>query len=155
MSGEQEQCGTIKNDGEPCTFTPKYDDGKCGIHSDQSGTDQGRDSKFDDCKDDLLEAADSYLNHEQIANAGGVVKQTMYNWFDEHQGFLDSFKRVRADAAQNLIKRGLDPEDDVDMKFVQFLLERSFKFIKTERKEHEHSGPDGGPIKVHIGGDGE
>lgn len=153
MSDDTEQCGEIKNDGEPCVFTPKYEDGKCGIHSDKSGTKQGRDSKFANCEDDILDAADSYLNHEQIANSGGVVKQTMYNWFDEHPGFLDSFNRVRAKAADRLIQRGLDPHDEIDMKFVRFLLERSFKFIKTERREHEHAGEDGGPIEVNIGGD--
>lgn len=29
-------CGEIKGDGETCTFTPKYDDGKCGHHTDET-----------------------------------------------------------------------------------------------------------------------
>lgn len=148
---DDEQCGEIKNDGEPCDYPAKHEDGKCGIHTKENK--QGRPSKFEDVKDDLLDAADSYLNHEQIANAGGVTKKTLYNYFDAHEGFLHSFKRVRAESANALIQRGLDPTDEVDMKFVQFLLERSFKFIKTERKEHEHSGPGGGPIEISIGGD--
>ena len=140
MSDDAE-CGQIKNDGVRCDYPAKHEDGRCGIHSKHSSfhSGGGRPSKFNEVRDDLIEAADSYLNHEQVAGKGGVAKKTLYTYFDEHEEFLHSFKRARADAAQRLIDEALDPDSDVDMKFAKFLLERSFKFIKTERKEVDAS----------------
>ncbi|WP_436344510.1 helix-hairpin-helix domain-containing protein [Natronorubrum sp. FCH18a] len=97
----------------------------------------GRPSKFEAVKDDLLEAAEKPLNHEQVANRGGVSKPTLYTYLDEHEEFFNEFKRARGRTADRLIQRGLDPEDEIDISFVRFLLERSFKFIKTERQEVE------------------
>jgi len=142
---DDDVCGAIKNDGEACTFPSKYDDGRCGIHSEHNDSSGGgRPSKFTDCREDLLDAADSFKNVRQVANSGGVDESTLYLYLDEHDQFSKSFKRARAKAADRLIQRGLDDDDDIDMSFVRFLLERSFKFVKTERKEI--SGPDGGPI---------
>jgi hypothetical protein len=129
-------CGAIKNDGDPCEYTPKYDDGQCGIHTDEADTDPGgRPSKFDDVKDDLLEAADSYVNLKQVANQGGIHKATLFRYLEKHEEFCDRFKRARGNAADRLVQRALDPADDIDVTFARFLLERSFKFIKTERQE--------------------
>lgn len=129
-------CGAIKNDGEPCGYTPKYEDGKCGIHTDVTDTDAGgRPSKFEAVKDDLLEAADGYVNLKQVANRGGISRSTLYQYLDEHEEFSDSFKRARGNAADRLVRRALDPVDEIDTTFARFLLERSFKFIKTERQE--------------------
>ncbi|MDT3434699.1 hypothetical protein [Haloarcula sp. 1CSR25-25] len=132
-----EQCGHIKNNGDPCEYTPKYPDGKCGIHSaenDQTSA-GGRPSKFERVKNDLLEAAGSFLNIKQVANTGGVSRSTLYKYLDDHEEFSDSFKRKRATAADELVQRALDPDDEIDIQFARFLLERSFKFIKTERQE--------------------
>jgi len=133
-------CGSTDTEsGEPCQ-TPAH---LCQWH-DPDGGGAGRPSKFGDTRDDLLEAADSFKNIRQVANAGGVDKSTLYRYLDEHDSFRNAFKRARADAADRLIERALDPGDEIDMSFVRFLLERSFQFVKTERKEI--SGPDGDPI---------
>jgi len=135
-------CGSTDTEsGDPCQ-TPAH---LCQWHnSDTEGPDNGRPSKFGDTRDDLLNAADSCKNIKQVANAGGVGESTLYEYLNSHPDFSESFKRARARAADRLIERGLDPEDEVDMSFVRFLLERSFQFVKTERKEI--SGPDGNPI---------
>lgn len=133
-------CGSTDTaSGEPCE-TPVH---LCQWH-DSGDSDAGRPSKFGDARDDLLNAADSFKNIKQVANAGGIDESTLYRYLDDYPGFCKSFKRARADAADRLIQRGLDEEDDIDMSFVRFLLERSFHFVKTERKEI--SGPDGEPI---------
>jgi hypothetical protein len=133
---DEEVCGAIKNDDEPCDYTPKYDDGRCGIHTDKTETDPGgRPSKFDEVKEDLLDAADGYINLKQVANRGGIHKSTLFRYLDEHEDFCDRFKRARGDAADRLVQRALDPRDEIDTSFARFLLERSFKFIKTERQE--------------------
>jgi hypothetical protein len=132
----EEVCGALKNDGEPCDYTAKYDDGRCGIHTDETDTDPGgRPSKFDKVKEDLLDAADGYINLKQVANRGGIHKSTLFRYLDEHEDFCDSFKRARGNAADRLVQRALDPADEIDTSFARFLLERSFKFIKTERQE--------------------
>ena len=95
----------------------------------------GRPTKFERVEDDLLDAAKSFLNLKQVANKGGVARSTLYKYLDEHEEFSDSFKRARGDAADRLVQRALDPEDDIDVTFARVLLERSFKFIKTERQE--------------------
>lgn len=35
-----DECGHTKNDGEPCTFPGKYDDGKCGHHTQHDSKDK-------------------------------------------------------------------------------------------------------------------
>ena len=102
---------------------------------DEDGSGKGRESKFERVKDDLLEAADGYINLKQVANKGGVARSTLYKYLDEHDDFSDSFKRARGAAADRLVQRALDPEDEIDVTFARFLLERSVKFIKTERQE--------------------
>lgn len=130
-------CTATLTDGSPCTYRAKYDDGKCGIHTDETppGDPGGRPSKFDDVEADLLEAADSYVNLKQVANRGGIHKSTLFRYLDEKQQFCDRFKRARGRAASRLVDRALDPDDEIDIQFARFLLERSFKFIKTERQE--------------------
>jgi len=151
----EDTCGEIKNDGEPCEYTPKCEDGKCGIHTEETDTDDGgRPSKFENVREDLIEAADGPLNLKQVANKGGISRSTLYEYLDEYEEFSDSFKRARASAAERLTQRALDPEDAIDISFARFLLERSFKFIKTERQElnatHEHAGEGGGPVEISI-----
>lgn len=119
---------------DPCQFSPGD---SCPYHDTDDPPDNGRPSKFDDVRDELLSAADSFLNIEQVANKGGVAKSTLYRYLDEHDDFQNEFKRARGDAADRLIQRALDPRDDIDVPFARFLLERSFKFIKTERQEVE------------------
>jgi len=129
-------CGETKNDGEPCEYTPKYSDGKCGIHTEETDENPGgRPSKFERVKDDLLDAADGYINLKQVANRGEVSRSTLYKYLDEHEEFSDRFRRARGEAADRLVRRALDPDDEIDTSFARFLLERSFKFIKTERQE--------------------
>jgi hypothetical protein len=146
-------CGVECVDGSDCQRPSGWgtdsDIGPCRTHDTSVRSDDPahRPSKFDDVRDDLLKAANSFKNIKQVANAGGLKsKKTLYTYLDEHPDFLHAFKRARADAADRLIRRGLDENDDIDMGFVRFLLERSFKFVKTERKEV--SGPDGGPVPI-------
>lgn len=104
----------------------------------------GRPSKFDESAPKILEAAkgetgeaSEFLNITQLAGAGGVSATTLYRWLEEHDEFRESFTRARQNAANQLVARALDENDEVDRHFVRFLLERCFQFIKTERHEVE------------------
>lgn len=105
------------------------------IVGDEPDDNNGRPSKFDDVHEDLLEAADSYLNMRQVANKGGIHEATLYRYLEDRDEFCEEFKRARGRAADRLVRRALDPTDEIDVGFARFLLERSFQFIKTERHE--------------------
>lgn len=132
-------CGwPTKQDGSACQHPATGEDGRCWIptHGDaDADAIGGRPSKFDDASDDILDAATRPINHKQIAHAGGVARSTLYRWLDERAEFSDTFRRARAQAAESLVRRALDPQDDIDRRFAQFILERSFHFIKTEKHE--------------------
>lgn len=44
----EEQCGYVKNDGDACTFAPKYPDGRCGHHTDHETGSTGRTSRLNE-----------------------------------------------------------------------------------------------------------
>jgi len=140
MSDTSEQCGVTKNDGEPCTHPGKYDDGKCGYHTEEKESGPGRPSKIDDHRDDVLQAARNGLTIENCANAAGVGESTLYDWLNEHEDFSESFKRARMSGAQTLIQRGLHEDNGYDSQFARFLLERSHGYTKTEDKNIDMSG---------------
>ncbi|MCD2204421.1 helix-hairpin-helix domain-containing protein [Halobacterium sp. KA-6] len=85
----------------------------------------GRPSKLEKYKDDILEAAREGLTYEGIARVAGVGVSTLHAWRDEHDQFSESLERARAEAERELIQ-------DVDAEFV---LERSYDYVKTEKRE--------------------
>lgn len=121
-----EQCGETKNDGEPCPYPPKHDDGKCGIHTE--GNTQGRPSLLDEYKGDILDAAREGLTYEGIARVAGIGVSTLHDWRDQYDGFSEALERARARGERELIQ-----EADAE-----FVLERSYDYVK--KQEIEHSG---------------
>lgn len=85
----------------------------------------GRPSILDEYEDELLAAARKGLTYEGIARVAGVGVSTLHEWRDEHDQFSESLERARAKAERELI-------EDVDAEFV---LERSYGYVKTERLE--------------------
>ena len=134
-------CSATKNNGEPCDYTAKYDDGKCGIHTDESETGgPGRSTKFnEERKEECLAAAREGKSKAGCARAAGVGEATLERWLDEHEEFRSAFARARAQGESVLIDGGLrDP--DVDSSMAKFLLASSFDYKKAEKREVEHSG---------------
>jgi nucleotidyltransferase/DNA polymerase involved in DNA repair len=85
----------------------------------------GRPSMLDEYEDDLLAAAQKGLTYEGIARVAGVGVSTLHEWREEHDQFSEALERARAKAERELI-------EDVDAEFV---LERSYGYVKTERLE--------------------
>lgn len=85
----------------------------------------GRPSMLDEYEDELLAAARKGLTYEGIARVAGVGVSTLHEWRDEYDQFSESLERARAKAERELI-------EDVDAEFV---LERSYGYVKTERLE--------------------
>jgi AcrR family transcriptional regulator len=131
---DNDRCGFKKPDGEPCQLPASQPDECCHHHTDHDPMRGGRPSKFDDCREDILDAARDPIKTRDVARTAGVGKSTLYDWLDEHDNFSDAFRRARSQAARGLVKRGLD-DPDTDTRMVTFLLERTFDYIKTERRE--------------------
>jgi hypothetical protein len=125
------QCSATKNDGEPCTFTAKYDDGKCGVHSDENPRQDpgGRPSELGQYKDDILHGAEQGMTLAGCARMAGVAEKTLHAWLNKHDEFRKSLRRARA---QGELKR----LDNVNESGSRFILERSYGYVKTEKREH-------------------
>ncbi|WP_330633703.1 hypothetical protein [Halocatena halophila] len=143
----EDNCTATKNDGEPCTYSAKYPDGKCGVHTDCIDPDPGgRPSKYNDERARAaIEAAREGKSRSGCARAAGVDEGTIRNWLSDREDFFRAYTRARAKGESRLIRGGLhDP--DVDSSFAKFLLASSFDYATTEKREH--SGPGGDSIPV-------
>jgi len=134
-------CNATKNDGEPCEYTAKYEDGKCGIHSEHNERQDpgGRPSLLDEYEDDIMVGARQGMTLEGCARLAGVAEKTLHSWINKNDEFRKSLKRARA---QGELKR----LQTVNERGSQFILERSFGYVKTEKREI--MGEGGGPVDV-------
>ena len=85
----------------------------------------GRPSKLKEYEDAILDAAREGLTYEGIARVAGVGVATLRAWRDEHDQFSAVLERARSEAERDLIQ-------DVEAEFV---LERSYGYVKTEKRE--------------------
>lgn len=118
-------CGAKTGNGEPCQ-NPATEGDSCWIEAhggDVSG--HGRPSKLDEYEDDILDAAREGLTYEGIARVAGIGVSTLHDWRNEHDDFSEALERARSTAERELIQ-------DVDAEFV---LERSYGYVKTEKRE--------------------
>ena len=131
-----ETCNATKNDGDPCEYAAKYEDGKCGIHTDHNPRQDpgGRPSLLDEYEDDIMIGARQGMTLEGCARLAGVAEKTLHSWINNNEEFRKSLKRARA---QGELKR----IQTVNESGSRFILERSFGYTKTEKREL--STPDG------------
>ena len=134
-------CNATKNDGEPCEYDAKYEDGKCGIHSEHNERQDpgGRPSLLDEYEDDIMVGARQGMTLEGCARLAGVAEKTLHSWINNNEEFRKSLKRARAQGELKHLQ-------SVNDRGSQFLLERSFGYVKTEKREI--MGEDGGSIDV-------
>lgn len=131
------KCNATKNDGDPCTYQAKYDDGKCGIHTDEKET-VGRPSEVEKHEDDLLVGARQGMTMQGLARLAGVDESNLYRYLDRNPSFRKSLKRARAQGELQHLRSVNDSGS-------RFVLERSFGYQKTEKRELEDvtEGSDG------------
>lgn len=148
----KELCGyEDTTSGEPCQLTASQDDGLCHHHTQTDArADGGRKSKFtEDRVSNILDAAEAGTTIEGCARAAGIHHSTLYQWLDEKEEFSEAFQRARSKGEREL----LDKVADKDPKFV---LERSYEYIKTEKREVEQETTvkgDGFTIEFGDGSD--
>lgn len=141
-------CGHPTNDGGECS-NPAGENGRCWqpTHNpDSDADDPGRPSKFQDRKDDVLEVAKQGATMEGCARAAGIHHSTLYDWLEKNEEFSEEFRRARAEGEQQLLEGAW--EDDP-----KWVLERSYGYVKTERREVEHGTGDGPLMVIREGGD--
>jgi hypothetical protein len=126
-------CGAECADGSECQH-PTTDGDSCWLNE-HGGTaaPSGRPSKLDEYEDDILTGARQGMTLEGCARLAGVDESTLYKWINDHQEFSKSLKRARAQGE-------LQHLQSVNDRGSQFILERSFGYVKTEKRELEHSG---------------
>ena len=124
-----ETCDATKNDGDPCEYAARYDDGKCGIHTDEKDN-IGRPSEVEEHTDDILVGARQGMTMEGLARLAGVDESNLYRYLDKNPEFRKSLKRARAQGELKHLQ-------SVNDRGSQFLLERSFGYVKTEKREIE------------------
>jgi len=135
-------CNATKNDGDPCEYAASYDDGKCGIHTDEKDN-IGRPSEVDKHTDDILIGARQGMTMQGLARLAGVDESNLYRYLDRNPEFRKSLKRARAQGELKHLQ-------SVNDRGSQFLLERSFGYVKTEKRELEHAGDGGGALEVAL-----
>ena len=122
-----EKCGAECDDGSVCENPADA----CGVpsHADPNAENpHGRPSKLDEHRDDILTGARQGMTLQGCARLAGVDESTLYRWIDKYEDFCKSLKRARA---QGELKH-LQSVNDAGSRFI---LERSFGYVKTERRE--------------------
>ena len=136
---ETELCAsTSTTTGEPCENAA----GSCPFHDPETGdrtdVETGRPSKMTvQRKQDLFAAAEVGMFLENTAGFAGITYETLRTWMrrgesDREDGretayaeFVREFKRARARGAKKLLEDARS----------EFILERSYGYVKTERRE--------------------
>lgn len=146
-------CGAECVDGTEC----HHPAGSCPVpsHSDPTAENpHGRDfSLSEDDHADILDAAQGGMSKSGCARAAGVDEKNLRRYLEAHPHFRRAFMRARHEGEKKLVSQPLmDGEDapDMDGQHARFLLSTSFDYVKTEKRELEHSGEGGGGIVINM-----
>lgn len=139
--GDTEVCGYERPNGELCQ-NPPTEGNSCWIAEHGGSVENlGRPSTLEDHRDDILTGAREGMTIEGCARIDGVDESTLHRWIDKYEEFCKSLKRARAQGERKHLQSVNDPGS-------RFILERSFGYVKTEKREI--SGEGGGPISVSL-----
>lgn len=122
---------------DPCR-NPATDGDSCWLAEHGGDADaSGRPSLLDEYEDDILDGARQGMTLAGCARLAGVDESTLHRWINKHEEFRKSLNRARAEGE-------LQHLQSVNDSGSRFVLERSFGYVKTEKREvdaqHEHTG---------------
>ena len=147
-----DECGHIKNDDEPCTFNAKYEDGKCGHHTEcDTGNDRdsGRPSKLSYERQEQI-AADIEAGRSLTSSArkAGVTPQTVINWVDrgqaekeagkenEYTQFFERITRAKGEGEEFYFSLALQlAKENEDHRFIASLMKQRYPDSWAEQEE--------------------
>jgi transposase len=125
----EDTCGYDTPNG-PCQ-NPATEGDSCWIESHGGHVSgHGRPSKLDDYEEDILTGARQGMTLAGCARLAGVDESTLHRWINKYDEFRKSLKRARAQGE-------LQHLQSVNDSGSQFILERSFGYTKTEKREIE------------------
>lgn len=144
-------CGYDKDDGKPCRrpagWGTESQMGHCKDHAEEYRVPRKLD---EETASTLRGAARAGAKIKDCAAVAGIARSTLWDWLntgEEHASndldtplaeFYRTFQRARGAGAVELLRDSSS----------EFILERSYGYVKTEKREVEHSGEGGGPIMV-------
>ncbi|ELZ05581.1 hypothetical protein [Natrialba aegyptia] len=144
---DDELCGADTNDDGTCKNPGTRSDGRCHHHTEieeeRRRPQEGRPSELEDNWEACIEAAERGLTYEGIARVAGVGVSTLREWRNDNDEFHAELEKARSRGEQQLVERVAEDRPE-------FILERSYDYVKTERHEveadvdqtTEHSFPD-------------
>lgn len=139
MTRDKDICGARTTGGGKCQ-NPAGENGRCWIpsHNDPNAENpHGRPSELENREDDILAGARMGMTLEGCARLAGVDESTLHRWKKNYEDFRKSLKRARAQGELQHIQSVNDSGS-------RFLLERSYGYVKTEKREvdaqHDHTG---------------
>jgi hypothetical protein len=150
-----EVCGAECVDGSEC----QHPAGSCPVpsHSDPDAENpHGRDFAIsEDDHGDILDAARHGMSKAGCARAAGVDEKSLKRYLDAHEDFRRTFARARHKGERRLVEGPLQENPDpnapeMDGQHARFLLSTSFEYVKTEKKELEHSGDEDNPVQHSV-----
>ena len=138
-----DECGHIKNDDEPCEFTAKYEDGKCGHHTEcDTGNDRdsGRPSKLSyERQEQIAVDIEQGRSMTSAARKSGVTPQTVINWMDkgkaakenneenEYSEFLERITRAKGEGEEYYFRTVVEmAKDEGDHRFLASLMKQRY-----------------------------
>jgi len=134
---DDEICGHTKNDGEKCTFSPSYDDGKCGHHTEHKGPeDRGRPTKLTKQREEQIASAiENGRSMTSAARMAGVSRNAVYSWIekgeDQDEGvyaeFHDRIRRAQGNGEDFYFSLALEmAKEDGDHRFIASLMKQRY-----------------------------
>ncbi len=110
----------------------------------------GRPSKLTDERGErILEAlrAGNYLG--TAARYAGIGESTLHEWRTKYPEFAEAVEKARADAEARMVAVIMKAAP-IHWQAAAWWLERSFPGRYGRRERIEHTGGDGGPVKVEV-----
>lgn len=111
----------------------------------------GRPSKYDPALcEKVRDLGSKGKSKAQIAAALGISRQTLDTWAALHPDFLDAVKDAHDAALAWWEDQGQDglSADKFNATAFIFQMKNRFRSDYRDKQDHEHSGPNGGPIAV-------
>jgi transposase-like protein len=129
-------CGAETRNDEPCQH-PTTDDGdpdRCWIdahnEADVEADQPGRPSLLEEYEEQILTGARQGMTLEGCARLAGIDESTLHRWKNKYDDFRKSLRRARAHGELQHLR-------SVNESGSRFILERSFGYTKTEKREIE------------------
>lgn len=143
MSEDTEECGHIKNDDEPCTYSGSYPDGKCGFHTDCKDDDApgpGRPTKLSHQVQEAIAAdIEQGRSMRSAARKQDLTPQTIMNWMqrgeadkeegkeNEYTQFFDRITRAKGYGEEWYMQTIIElAEENEDHRFLMSLMKQRY-----------------------------